>query len=112
MIEDLLAPDRSREWARAAALFLEEHTELKGHGPTFNELFTYLLPDSNGVPAARPEDVASHDLYRARSAFRIYVVREWRRHGLFAWRSGVERSLNVGGRFTKRLRQLEQAETG
>jgi len=111
VIEDLLAPDRSREWARAAALFIEVHTTQRGHGPTFNELFIHLLPETNGVPSRRPEGVKSRDHYHARSYFRLYVMREWRKHDLFVWRTGVHRSLNVPGKFAKRLRQLERADT-
>lgn len=111
VIEDLIASDHSQEWAWAAALFIETHRKQRGHGPTFQELFNHLLPEADGVPSRRPEGVSSKIHYRARRYFRLYVMREWRKHDFFAWRTGVERSLNVRGRFAKRLRQLEQADT-
>ncbi len=111
VIEDLLAPDRSQEWARAAALFIDEHRKRFGRGPTFNEVFNHLLPEADGVPSRRPEGVSSRDHYLARSDFRLHVMREWRKHDLFAWRTGVTRSLNVKGRFARMLRQLERADT-
>lgn len=111
VVEDLLAPDRSQEWARAAAVFIEEHTKLEGHGPTFKELFAHLLPDANGLPSRHPSGVRGREQALVTSCFRMYVMRQWRKHDLFTWRGGVERSLNVGPRFAKRLRQLEQADT-
>ena len=87
-----------------------EYTNAHRQGPTFSELFTHLLPDTKGVPSRRPEGVSSREQYHARGYFRLYVVRRWRGHNLFAWKTGVYRSLNVRGNFAKQVRQFEQKE--
>lgn len=110
VVEDFLAPDRSREWALAAALFIAEYTDAHRQGPTFDELFTHLLPDTQGVPSRRPEGVSSREQSHARGYFRLYVVRRWRGHNLFAWKTGVYRSLNVRANFARQARQFEQKD--
>lgn len=110
MFESFTGDDTGDEWALAAAIFVAQTRRRTGLDPTFAELFTHLLPDRRGLPAAFPRELAFVERRRAVAAFRGHVTIDWRRRGLISFDKGVTRSLRVGRVFRERsrLRQLSR----
>lgn len=108
MFESFTGDDTGDEWALAAAIFIAQTRRRTSLGPTFTELFTHLMPDSNGLPAPFPGTMEFIERRRAVAAFRGHVTIDWRRRGLISFDKGATRSLRVGRAFRERsrLRQL------
>lgn len=109
VFEDLTGEDTADSWALAAAIFVAQTRRRTGHGPTFSELFTHLLPDSSGLPAPFPDGLEFIDRRRAISGFRGHAATEWRRRNMISWSSGVTRSLRVGRAFREQSRRRQLA---
>lgn len=109
MFESLTGDDTGDEWALAAAIFIAQTRRRTGIGPTFAELFTHLIPDSNGLPAAFPREMEFMERRRAVAAFRGHVTIDWRRRGLISFDKGITRSLRVGRAFRERSRHRQLA---
>jgi len=95
------------EWALAAAIFIAQTRRRTTLGPTFAELFTYLLPDLNGLPGPFPVGLDFTERRRAVASFRGHVTIDWRRRGLISFDRGVTRSLRVGRAFRERSRRRQ-----
>lgn len=104
MFEGLTGDDTADEWALAAAIFIAQTRRRSGHGPTFVELFTHLLPDWSGLPAPFPEGMEYFERRRVIAAFRGHVPIDWRRRGMINWDRDAMRSLRVGRAFRERSR--------
>lgn len=109
VFEELTGEDTAEEWALAGAVFIAQTRRRSGHGPTFSELFTHLLPDSSGLPAPFPDGLDFIERRRAVSAFRGHVAIEWRRRNMISWDTGVTHSLRVGRAFRERSRRRQLA---
>ena len=108
MFECFTGEDTAEEWALAAAIFIAQTRRRSGLGPTFAELFTHLLPESNGLPAPFPAGLEFMERRRAVAGFRGHVAIEWRRRGLISFDKGVTRSLRVGRVFRERSRHRQR----
>lgn len=109
MFECFTDDDAGDEWALAAAIFIAQTRRRTTLGPTFAELFTYLLPEFKGLPGPFPAGLEFMERRRAVAAFRGHVTIDWRRRGLISFDSGVTRSLRVGRAFRERSRQRQLA---
>lgn len=107
MFEHFTGDDTAEEWALAAAIFIAQTRRRTTFGPTFSELFTQLLPESNGLPGAFPNGLEFIERRRAAAGFRGHVTIEWRRRGLISFEKGVTRSLRVGPVFRERSRRRQ-----
>ena len=107
--EELTGEDTADHWALAAAIFVAQTRRRTTHGPTFSELFAYLLPESGGLPGAFPQELDYFARCRAIHGFRGSAAIEWRRRRMIDWDRNVLRSLRVGRGFREqsRARQLE-----
>ncbi|GAA4168016.1 hypothetical protein [Gryllotalpicola koreensis] len=108
MSETLTGEDTADEWGLAAAIFIARTRRKTGRGPTFSELFTYLLPDTSGLPAPFPDGYAYPQRRRLAGEFRLFAAIEWKRRGWVSWEPGVTRSLRVGRVFREHSRALQQ----
>jgi hypothetical protein len=106
--EEFTGADSADEWALAAAIFIAQVRRRTSHGPTFKELFTQLLPDTNGLPGPFPDRMELPDRQRAISGFRIFTAIEWRHRGMIGWEIHIARSLRVGREFPKKAREHQQ----
>lgn len=108
VFEDFTGDDTGEPWAIAAGIFIAQARRRSGRGPTFAELFTYLLPDTAGLPGPFPDGMEFLDRRRAISGFRGHVAIDWRRRNMINWDKDVTRSLRVGRAFRElsRTRQL------
>lgn len=109
MFEDFTGDDTAEQWALAAAIFIAQTRRRTAAGPTFAELFTYLLPDTDGLPGALPRNLDFMQRRRAVAGFRGHAAIEWRRRGMISFDNGVMRSLRVGREFRERSRRRQQA---
>ena len=109
MFEDFTGDDTAEQWALAAAIFIAQTRRRTAAGPTFAELFTYLLPDTDGLPGPLPRDLDFMQRRRAVAGFRGHAAIEWRRRGMISFDNGVMRSLRVGREFRERSRRHQQA---
>lgn len=105
MFEEFTGDDSVDEWALAAAIAIVNVHQRGSQGPTFRELFTRLLPDTNGLPGPFPHPMSYYDRRRVISRFRIYTALQWRRRGMIDWEIGVPRSLRVGRAFRELSRE-------
>lgn len=108
MFSELTGEDTADEWALAAAVFIAQTRRRTSYGPTFTELFTHLLPDTDGIPGPFPEGLSYHERRRAITGFRGHVAIEWRRRGMISWEKGITHSLRVGREFRLRSRRRQQ----
>ncbi|MBW9093037.1 hypothetical protein JNB62_05025 [Microbacterium jejuense] len=108
MFSEFTGEDTADEWALAAAVFIAQTRRRTSHGPTFAELFTHLLPDTDGIPGPFPDGLNHHERRRAVTGFRGHVAIEWRRRGMISWDKDVTRSLRVGREFRSRSRRRQQ----
>ena len=108
VFEDFTGDDSADEWAIAAAVFIAQTRRRTGVGPTFFELFSFLLPDTGGMPGPFPDALGPDERRRAISGFRGHVTIEWRRRAMISFDKGVPRSLRVGREFRARSRQRQQ----
>jgi len=108
MFEEFTGDETAEEWALAAAIFIAQTRRRTSRGPTFAELFAYLLPDTSGLPAPFPPELDFFERRRAISGFRGHVAIEWRRRGMISWDGGVTRSLRVGRAFRVRSRRRRE----
>ena len=109
MFEDFTGDDTAEQWALAAAIFIAQTRRRTAAGPTFAELFTYLLPDTDGLPGPLPRNLDFMQRRRAVAGFRGHAAIEWRRRGMISFDNGVMRSLRVGREFRERSRRRQQA---
>ncbi len=109
MFEDFTSDDTAEQWALAAAIFIAQTRRRTAAGPTFAELFTYLLPDTDGLPGPLPRNLDFMQRRRAVAGFRGHAAIEWRRRGMISFDNGVMRSLRVGREFRERSRHRQQA---
>lgn len=109
MFEDFTGDDTAEQWALAAAIFIAQTRRRTAAGPTFAELFTYLLPDTDGLPGPLPQNLDFMQRRRAVAGFRGHAAIEWRRRGMISFDNGVMRSLRVGREFRERSRRRQQA---
>ncbi len=86
MFECFTDDDAGDEWALAAAIFIAQTRRRTALGPTFAELFTYLLPEFNGLPGPFPVGLDFMERRRAVASFRGHVTIDWCRR-----RSNFER---------------------
>lgn len=107
VFEEFTADDTATEWALAAAVFIAKTRRRTGHGPTFAELFSELLPDAKGLPTAFPEGMEFAERRNAIRGFRGHVTIEWRRRRMISWDKDVARSLRVGPAFRELSRQRQ-----
>lgn len=107
VFEDFTGDDTAEAWGLAAGIFVAQIRRRTGYGPTFAELFTHLLPDTSGLPAAFPVGLDFVDRRRAISGFRGLAATEWRRRGLIGWDKDVTRSLRVGRAFREQSRHRQ-----
>jgi hypothetical protein len=104
VIEEFTGDDSVDEWALAAAIFIAQVRKRTSQGPTFKELFTELLPDTNGHPGPLPDAMNSLERKYAINHFRIHAALVWHRQGMISWENGTARSLRVGRLFWRRAR--------
>lgn len=109
MFEDFTGDDTAEQWALAAAIFVAQTRRRTAAGPTFAELFTYLLPDTDGLPGPLPRNLDFMQRRRAVAGFRGHAAIEWRRRGMISFDKGITRSLRVGREFRERSRRRQQA---
>lgn len=109
MFEDFTGADTAEQWALAAAIFIAQTRRRTTAGPTFAELFTNLLPDTDGLPGPLPRNLDFIQRRRAVAGFRGHAAIEWRRRGMISFDNGVMRSLRVGREFRERSRRRQQA---
>ncbi|MFF1540102.1 hypothetical protein ACFVWL_08500 [Microbacterium sp. NPDC058269] len=109
MFEDFTGDDTAEQWALAAAIFIAQTRHRTAAGPTFAELFKYLLPDTDGLPGPLPRNLDFVHRRRAVAGFRGHSAIEWRRRGMISFDNGVMRSLRVGREFRERSRRRQQA---
>ena len=109
MFEDFTGDDTAEQWALAAAIFIAQTRRRTTAGPTFAELFTHLLPDTDGLPGPLPRNLDFMQRRRAVAGFRGHAAIEWRRRGMISFDNGVMRSLRVGREFRARSRRRQQA---
>ncbi|WP_168429244.1 hypothetical protein, partial [Microbacterium sp. K24] len=109
MFEDLTGDDTAEQWALAAAIFIAQTRRRTAAGPTFAELFTHLLPDTDGLPGLLPRNLDFAQRRRAVAGFRGHAAIEWRRREMISFDKGVMRSLRVGREFRERSRRRQQA---
>lgn len=109
MFEDFTEEVGAEQWALAAAIFITQTRRRTSVGPTFAELFTYLLPDTGGLPGAFPHSLDFAERRRAVAGFRGHAAIEWRRRGMISFDRGVIRSLRVGREFRERSRRRQRA---
>jgi hypothetical protein len=107
--EDFTGDDTAEQWALAAAIFIAQTRRRTAAGPTFAELFTYLLPDTDGIPGPLPRNLEFVQRRRAVAGFRGHTAIEWRRRGMISFDNGVMRSLRVGREFRERSRRRQRA---
>ena len=74
-------------------------------GPTFQELFKHLLPDTNGLPDVFPSQMIYVDRSLVIKDFRLRAAMEWRRRGLIDWDKNIGRSLRPGPQFRAGMRR-------
>jgi hypothetical protein len=108
LFEEFTGEDSASEWALAAAIVIAEARARTSHGPTFSELFIRLLPDTNGLPGPFPDGMEYSKRQLAIWSFRLHTAIEWRRRAMIEWSEGVERSLQVGRRFSRTSREHQQ----
>lgn len=108
MFDAFTGDETAEEWALAAAIYVAQVRRRTGAGPTYSELFTFLLPDTSGLPGPFPSGLEPDERRRVISAFRGHVAIEWRRRGMISSDKGVKRSLRVGREFRERSRQRQQ----
>ena len=99
--EEFTGDDSADAWAHAAAVFIARVRRQTSAGPTFAELFTHLLPDTNGLPDQFRDGLNYEQRYRAISAFRRHSAIDWRRRAIIGWDTGVARSLRTGRKFRR-----------
>lgn len=109
IFEFFTGDDTGDEWALAAAIFIAQYRRRNSCGPTFREVFEYLLDDTRGVPAQLPREWDQAERRRANGGFRGQVMLDWRRRGFIGFDRHVTRSLRVGPHFRERSRQLRAA---
>lgn len=107
MFEDFTGDDTAEQWALAAAIFIAQTRRRTAAGPTFAELFTYLMPDTDGLPGPLPGELDFIQRRRAVAGFRGHAAIEWRRRGMISFDKGVMRSLRVGREFRERSRRRQ-----
>ncbi len=108
VFEELTGEDTADEWALAAAVCIAQTRRRTGAGPTFSELFAFLLPDSGGLPGPFPDNLQPDERRLAISGFRAHATIDWRRRGMISFDKGVMRSLRVGREFRKRSRRRQR----
>lgn len=106
MFEAFTGEDTADEWGLAAAIFIARTRRRAGHGPTFSELFAYLIPDAAGLPSRLPNGYSYMERRRLAGEFRLAAGIEWKRRGWISWEPGVTRSLRVGRVFREHSRAL------
>lgn len=99
--------DSADEWALAAAIFIAQYRRRHSCGPTFREVFEYLLDDTGGVPSRLPREWDLFERRRANGGFRGHVTVDWRRRGYIGFDKQVTRSLRVGPRFREESRRRQ-----
>lgn len=102
VFESFTGEDTAEEWAIAAAVFVVQTRSRTGHGPTFTELFSHLLPETAGLPGPFPKELEYLERRRVLSGYRGHVTIEWRRRGMISWDKNVPRSLRVSRGFRER----------
>lgn len=105
MFEEFTGDDSAREWGFAAALFIAQVRRRTSPGPTFQELFKHLLPDTNGLPDVFPSQMIYVDRSLVIKDFRLRAAMEWRRRGLIDWDKNIARSLRPGPQFRAGMRR-------
>lgn len=108
MFDAFTGDETAEEWALSAAIYVAQVRRRTGAGPTYSELFAFLLPDTRGLPGPFPPGLEPDERRRVVSAFRGHVAIEWRRRGMISFDKGVKRSLRVGREFRERSRQRQQ----
>lgn len=108
MFDAFTGDETAEEWALSAAIYIAQVRRRTGAGPTYSELFAFLLPDTRGLPGPFPVGLEPDERRRAISGFRGHVAIEWRRRGMINFDKGVKRSLRVGREFRERSRQRQQ----
>jgi hypothetical protein len=103
--------DTVDEWGLAAAIFIARVRRRTGRGPTFSELFGYLLPDTSGLPSPFPDGYSYMERRRLAGEFRLSAAIEWKRRGWISWEPGVTSSLRVGRVFREHSRALRAERT-
>lgn len=86
---------------------MAQYRRRHSRGPTCRELFTHLLPDSEGIPSPLPDSWDTSDRRLAVSDFRDHAALEWRRRGYIGFDKQVSRSLRVGARFRELSKRLQ-----
>ncbi|WJM17153.1 hypothetical protein [Microbacterium arborescens] len=112
VFEAFTGDQSAEEWGLAAAIFIAQTRRRTSTGPTFAELFTHLLPDSDGLPGSFPPGMTYFERKRAVTGFRGHAAIEWRRRGMINWDKGITRSLRVGRTFRARSSQVQRIRTG
>ena len=108
MFEAFTGDESAEEWALGAAIYVAQVRRRTGAGPTFLELFSFLLPDTGGLPGSFPIDLEPDERRIALSGFRGHVMIAWRRHGMISFDRSVTRSLRVGREFRERSRERQR----
>lgn len=103
VMEEFTGADTGDEWAVAAALFIAKMRHRNHQGPTFGELFTHLLPDTDGLPGPFPDGMDKSQRRRAMNAFRLHAALHWNGLVMIRWEKDVPRSLQVGRAFRYRF---------
>lgn len=98
--------DTADEWGLAAAVYIAQYRRRHSRGPTLLELFTHLLPDTEGIPSPLPDAWNTSERRLAVSDFRDHAALEWRRRGYIRFDKQVSHSLRVGPEFRARSRRL------
>ena len=109
VFEGFTGEDTADQWALAAAIFIAQTRRRTSTGPTFAELFTHLLPDTDGLPAPLPRSLEFIERRRAVAGLGGHASIEWRRRGMISFDHGVMRSLRVGREFRERSRSRQRA---
>lgn len=106
MFEAFTGEETADEWGLAAAIFIARTRRRTGYGPTFSELFAYLIPDAAGLPSRLPDGYSYMERRRLAGEFRLAAAVEWKRRGWISWDPGATRSLRVGRVFREHSRAL------
>ena len=99
VFEEFTGDDSAREWDFAAALFIAQVRRRTSPGPTFQELFKHLLPDTGGLPDVFPSGMIYVLRSRVLYDFRLSAAVEWNRRGVIESDKNIARSLRPGPRF-------------
>lgn len=110
LLEEFVGDESAKEWGFAAASYIDQVRRTTALGPTFSELFEYLLPDTSGRPGPYPPGWGYQERQRALSSFRVHALMAWRRRFMVNWEQDVARSLRVGKQYRSRLSLVEHAQ--